>query len=104
MKKLMIGFALVCFVAFGTLGIQSVVASSDNVEIVKMNLDDEPKKDKKTEAKADGKDKKGTKDAKAAGDCKTSCKDGSSKCHTKTNCCPSKSTKCEDKKEGGGKK
>lgn len=101
MKKLIIGFALVCFVAFGTLGIQSVMASSDNVEVVKMNLDDEPKKDKKTEAKADGKD---TKEAKAAGDSKTGCKDASSKCHTNTSCCGSKSAKSGDKKEGGDKK
>ena len=46
MKKVMIGFALVCFVAFGTLCIQNAVASTDNVEIVNLNLDDDADKEK----------------------------------------------------------
>ena len=102
MKKVMIGFALVCFVAFGTLGIQNAVASTDNVEIVNLNLDDDPDKDKKAETKTDGKDKK---NAKKGDDCKTSCKDASTKCcDTKKSCDSSKSAKSDDKKEGGDKK
>ncbi|RLD78598.1 MAG: hypothetical protein DRJ15_11235 [Bacteroidetes bacterium] len=101
MKKLLIGFALVCFVAFGTLGIQSAVASVDNMEIVKLQLDDDPDKNKKAEAKTDGK----TKCAKSC-DKKKCCPDDSkAKCETKSKECK---TKCNDKKtpakEGDGNK
>ena len=94
MKKVMIGFALVCFVAFGTLGIQNAAASTDNVEIVKLNLDDDPDKDKKAEAKTDGKDKKGTK----------SSKDYKTQCGSKKSCCSSKAAQCDDKKAADDKK
>jgi len=98
MKKMIIGFALVCFVAFGTFGVQSAIASVDNMEIVKLQLDDDPDKDKK--ANADGKDKK-TGDKSKKGDAKSS----KANCETKTKCCD---TKCGDKKtpkkEGGDKK
>jgi len=101
MKKLIFGFALACFVAFGTFSIQSAVASVDNMEIVKLQLDDDPDKNKKSEANKDGKNKKGTK----SGDkCKTKCNDGKAKCETKSTCCPSKSEKKDPKKEGGDKK
>ena len=47
MKKLILVFALACFVAFGSLGVQKTFASTDNVEIVNMDLDDDPDKNKK---------------------------------------------------------
>ncbi|HSG67611.1 MAG TPA: hypothetical protein VK994_02815 [Bacteroidales bacterium] len=99
MKKLLIGFALVCFVAFGTISVQSVVASEDNVEIVKMNNDDHLDINKAP----DGKKKK---DAKATAEKKGECKDASAKsCETKSSCCSSKSAaKCDDKKETSPKK
>jgi len=102
MKKMIIGFALVCFVAFGTFGVQSAIASVDNMEIVKLQLDDDPDKNKKAEAKTDGKDKKGT---KSSGDVKSNCDDGKAKCGTKTSCCGTKSPeKKSTNKEGGGDK
>jgi hypothetical protein len=103
MKKLILVFALACFVAFGTLGVQKTLASTDNVEIVNMNLDDDPEKNKK----ADGKDKKdakvtSTKKCADAKECKTKCE---TKCQTKTKCCPTKEGNKECKeKEGGDKK
>jgi hypothetical protein len=100
MKKMILGFALVCFVAFGTFSIQSAMAVEDNVEIVKMNFDDDPDKNKKAEAKTDGKDKKG----ECSKESKAECKDASTKCVAKKECCPSKATKCGDKKSGGDKK
>ncbi|NQT76738.1 MAG: hypothetical protein HQ565_03415 [Bacteroidetes bacterium] len=110
MKKLIIGFAFACFVAFGTLSIQSVVAATDNIEFAKLNSDDDPDKNKKTEAtaQADGKDNKETKaskDGKAS--CKpgeSNCKDASAKCPTKSKCCASKSTAPECKDKDGDKK
>ena len=89
MKKLLIGFALICFVAFGTLGIQSAVALVDNMEIVKLQLDDDPDKNKKAEAKTDGK----TKCEKSCD--KKKCCDSKAKCETKSKECK---TKCNDKK------
>ncbi|MEN8226354.1 MAG: hypothetical protein ABFS05_13445 [Bacteroidota bacterium] len=103
MKKLILGIALTCFIAFGTFSVQYAYSSVDNVEIVQLNLDDDPKEGSKAEAKTDGKDKKGTK-ASNKSSSKSSCKEFSSKCQTKTHCCPSKSTKSNDKKEGGDKK
>ena len=100
MKKILISFAVVCFVAFVSLGIQSVEASADNVEVVNLHLDDDPDKNKTAEAKADGKDKKAEKCSKTS---KSNCKDASAKCETKKDC-SSKSTKCGDKKSGGDKK
>lgn len=96
MKKLILVFALACFVAFGTLGVQKTMASVDNIEIVNMNLDDDPEKDKKT----DGKDKKATKASsdKSKKECKTS-----KKCEPKK-CCPSKAAKECKEGEGGDKK
>jgi hypothetical protein len=98
MKKLIIGMALACFIAFGTVGIQTAVASIDNVEIVNLQLDDDPDKNKK--AKADGKAKKGEK----ACETKKSCGEAKANCETKKNC----ETKCSDKKssnkEGGDNK
>jgi len=103
MKKLIIGLAFASFVAFGIFSIQTAVATDNNVEIVKLQKDDDPSKKKTTEAKVDGKDKT----AKKSGD-KTStseCKDVKAKCETKSNCC---ATKCGDKKtttkEGPDKK
>lgn len=105
MKKLIIGFALVCFVAFGTFGVQNAVASTDNIEIVTLNLDDDPDKAKN----ADGKDKKNKKSTKECKDskenCKSSCKDSKAKCNTGTKCCSSKSSsKSPDKKGDEDKK
>ena len=105
MKKLILGLALICFIAFGTFGVQTAVASTDNVEIVKLNLDDDPV----TTLNADGKDKKDAKSSKECKDskenCKSSCKDASAKCDDGTKCCSSKSSaKCSDKKGGGDKK
>lgn len=75
MKRIFLGIALLCFFAFGTFSVQSVIAAENNVEIVQMNLDDDPDKNKKAEAKAECKDKKSecTKESKAA------CKDASAK-------------------------
>lgn len=92
MKKLLIGFALVCFVAFGTFSVQASVAQDITVETVKMKLDDNTSMD----ITPDGKDKKDKKDKKGE------CKDTSAKgCETaKSSCCSSKSAaKCDDKKE-----
>lgn len=98
MKKLILVFALACFVAFGTLGVQKTLASVDNVEIMNMNLDDDPEKNKKT----DGKDKKASTDKS-----KAACKDGEvkngKKCEPKK-CCPSKAAKECKEGEGGDKK
>jgi hypothetical protein len=101
MKKLILGFALACFVAFGTFSIQSAFASDSNMEIVKLQLDDDPDKNKKAEAKTDGKDKKGT---KCCDKSKANCKDGKAKCETKAKCCPTKTETKEPKKEGDDKK
>lgn len=101
MKKLILGIALTCFVAFGTMSIQSVVASADNSEIVNLQLDDDPDKNKKAETKTDGKNKKS---AKSCDKSKASCKDGKANCQTKAKCCPSQSDKKECKKEEGDKK
>lgn len=100
MKKMFLAFALVCFVAFGTLGFQSAVAAVDNVEIVTMDLDGDPDQNKTAEANADGKDKKAKKESK---DGKSECKDASAKCETKKACCSSKA-KCDDKKSDPDKK
>ena len=98
MKKLIIGLALACFVAFGTIGIQSAVASVDNVEIVNLQLDDDPEKNKK--ATADGKNKNGEKSCEG----KKSCAESKKNCETKKSC----ESKCSDKKssnkEGGDNK
>lgn len=98
MKKLIIGMALACFIAFGTVGIQTAVASVDNVEIVNLQLDDDPEKNKK--AKADGKSKNCEKSCES----KKSCADAKKNCETKKNC----ESKCSDKKssnkEGGDNK
>ena len=108
MKKLILGISLACFVAFGTLSIQSVVAATANPEYIQMDPDDDPDKNKKTEATAkdDGKDKK---DAKANG--KTACKPGGSDCKSaaaksapKSKCCASKSGSSECKGKDGDKK
>lgn len=92
MKKLILGIALTCFIAFGTIAVQQAVASVDNVEIVNLQLDDDPDKNKKAEAKTDGKkcDKSG--DKKCCSDAKAKCKTESKKCETK----------CADKKKTGG--
>ncbi len=101
MKKLILGFALACFVAFGTFSIQSAVAADDNMEIVKLQLDDDPDKNKKAEAKTDGKDKKCKESCDKS---KTNCKDAKAKCETKAKCCPTKTETKEPKKEGDDKK
>ena len=102
MKKLLIGFALVCFVAFGTFSVQTAVASDNNVEVVKMKLDNDPVKDKAP----DGKDKKDNKDKKATASKKGDCKDSSSKCCEPKagDCCSSKASSCGDKKAAPQKK
>ena len=95
MKKLIIGMALACFVAFGTLGIQSAVAAADNVETVNLKLDDDPKKSKKAEVKTDGKDK----------NCEKSCESKKSCCTEMKKSCDTKgSEKKSSKKEGGDNK
>ena len=99
MKKLIIGLALTCFIAFGTVGIQTVLASVDNVEIVKQQLDDDPDKTKK--AKADGKKANCEKSGEGKKGC---CAEAKKNCETKKNC----ESKCSDKKssnkEGGDNK
>jgi hypothetical protein len=92
MKKVMIGFALVCFVAFGTLSVQTTVASTDNTEMIQFNMDGD--QDSNADATPDGKDKKKKKSTK---ECKES-----SKCGDKKSCCPSSEKKSEEKKEGEG--
>lgn len=101
MKKLILGLALACFVALGTFGIQTAVASADNVEIVNLNLDDDPKKDAKTATADDGKDKKDCKK-----DCKKECKDATAKCKKDAKCEKVTSKECAKKcnKSGGDKK
>lgn len=94
MKKLILGIALTCFIAFGSFGVQQASASvdTDNVEIVNLQLDDDPDKNKKAEAKTDGKkcDKKC--DKKCCTDAKAKCKTESKKCEKK----------CADKKKTEG--
>jgi len=87
MKKIILGIAFACFVAFGTFGIQSAVASVDNMEIVKLQLDDDPDKNKKAKANKDGKK-----------DCKKSCD------KSKTKCCPDAEAKCKSESKKCDKK
>lgn len=101
MKKLILGVALACFVAFGAMSVHIATASAENIEIVNLQLDDDPDKNKKAETKADGKDKK----------CKTTCdkskldcKDKKAKCASEAKCCPSKKASKECKKGDGDKK
>ena len=66
MKKLVLFLAIIGFVVFGTLSVQNLIASSSQVEMVK--LDKDPKKaddkkvtdskDAKTEAKSNAADEK----------------------------------------------
>lgn len=100
MKKLILGIALSCFIAFGTFAVQTSLAADSNVEIVKLSTDDDPDKNKKAQATADGKEKK---EAKACDKNKVNCKEGDAKSATKAKCCPSKPAKTECKKEGGDK-
>jgi hypothetical protein len=101
MKKLTLLLALGLFVTFGALNIQTAVASTDNMEVVQKNLDDDPDKNKKAEANVDGKDKK---NAKSCDKKKSCCKEASAKkCETDKKACPSE-CKEGDKKEGGDKK
>lgn len=89
MKKLVLVIAIAGFVAFGALSVQTLLASTSNVEYV--NFDKDPKKDKKTsEAKADTKSSKD-------GECVPK-----SDCTTKSSCC-SKSSGATSK-EGPDKK
>ncbi len=99
MKKLILGIALSCFIAFGTLGIQTALAADSTVEMVKYNDDNDPAK--KAQPAADGKEKK---DAKACDKSKVNCKEGEAKCPSKAKCCPSKQAKPECKKGDGDKK
>lgn len=105
MKKLLIGFALVCFVAFGTLSVQTAVAADNHTEMVKMKLDNDPVKDKAPDGK-DKKDNKDNKEKKATATKKGDCKDASSKCCEPKagDCCTSKAATCGDKKEAPKKK
>jgi len=92
MKKILIGLILLSFVAFGAMAAQSTLANVDNMEIVKLQLDDDPDKNKKADAKTDGKNKKGKKSCdKSQTKC---CPDAKAKCETDKNC----KTKCDDKK------
>ena len=101
MKKLILGLALACFVAFGTFSLQSSYAADSNTEIVNLQLDDDPDKNKKAETKTDGKDKKCKESCDKS---KASCKDAKAKCETKAKCCPTKTETKEPKKEGDDKK
>ena len=92
MKKLILGIALACFIAFGTVGVQQAVASVDNVEIVNLQLDDDPDKNKKAEAKTDGKKCEKTCEKKKCAESKAKCKTESQKCEKK----------CADKKKSEG--
>lgn len=100
MKKIILGIALAGFLVFGIVGIQHVVATTDNVEIVNQQLDDDPDKDKKAKAKADGKTECEKKCDKTKAKC---CPDSKEKCKTEYKQCK---TKCADKKGSGddGKK
>ncbi|MBU2649940.1 MAG: hypothetical protein KKA81_03320 [Bacteroidetes bacterium] len=98
MKKLILSIALVSFLLFGVVGIQTVVASQSNVVIE--NLDKDPKKDNDKEKKAE------CKDAKL--ESKKDCPEGSkSKCCDKTQmkskCCKGSDGK-ENKKSDPDKK
>jgi hypothetical protein len=100
MKKLILSLAIVGFVSFGVLNLQSVVAASSNVEMV--NFDKDPKKDgdkKSTEVK-DAKAGAKSADAGCAKDCSSSCSDKSAS--ASASCCDkskeSCSKSCPDKK------
>ena len=100
MKKIILGIALVSFIVLGSVGVHYAVTFSDNTEIVKLQLDDDPDKNKKAEAKADGKKECEKKCDKTKAKC---CPDSKEKCKTENKQCK---TKCADKKSSGddGKK
>ena len=85
MKKLILSLAFFGFVAFGVVGVQDLMASTAQVEIV--NLDKDPKKDGDKKV-ADTKEVKA--DAKSSGDCAKSC---ASSCSDKS----ASSKSCSDK-------
>lgn len=90
MKKLVLSLAIIGFVAFGTLGVQNLIASSTPTEIV--NLDKDPKKadDKKA---ADTKEVKA--DAKTTESCEKSCASTcSDKSASSKSCCGSEKSSC----------
>jgi len=103
MKKIFLAIAIVCFVAFGAIGIQNLMASSNSVEMV--NFDKDPKKDGDKKSK----DSKETTEVKAESTtttATTTTKDGccSSSCSSKSSssCCSKEkedcSKSCPDKK------
>ena len=89
MKKLILGLSLVSFLLFGAIGVQSVMADTFSVDIVK--ADKIP--DKEKDSKKDKKDKKDNSKATAT--------TKSSKSYDKTDgCCSSKATSCCSSKSG----
>jgi hypothetical protein len=83
MKKLILSFAILGFIAFGALSIQNLTAATSQVEIV--NFDKDPKKDGDKKASK-------AKEAKVESSSKKDCsKDCSSSCSGKTasakSCC-----------------
>jgi hypothetical protein len=97
MKKLVLSLAIIGFITFGAFQVQNLVASSSQVEMVK--LDKDPKKED-TKKAADSKEVKAdTKTTEASTkSCGSSCCDKSSS----GSCCGSEksgsSTACPDKK------
>jgi hypothetical protein len=98
MKKLVLSLAIIGFIAFGALQVQYIVASTSQVEMVK--LDKDPKKED-TKKAVDSKEVKS--DTKTTETAKSTC--GSSCCDKSTSsgsCCGSEksgsSSACPDKK------
>lgn len=90
MKKLILSLAIVGFVAFGALSIQTLIASSSNIEVV--NFDKDPKKTE-TKKSADSKDVKSDAKTTESADksCSSSCSD---KSESSKSCCGSESAGC----------
>ena len=85
MKKLIVLFALVAFIA---VNVAPVYAAADNSIIVLVKVDDEPKKDAKAEEKADNKtEATGDNKAEATGDNKAEATcDNQSESQSEANC------------------
>jgi hypothetical protein len=76
MKKLVLSLAILGFVTFGALGVQNIMASASQIEMV--NFDKDPKKDDNKKA-SESKDSKG--ETKSSESCAKSC---SSTCSDKS--------------------
>jgi len=89
MKKLVLFLAIIGFVAFGALSIQNLMASTNQVEMVKFDKDPKKANDKKVSDSKDAKTeaKSTAKDVKA----------NPSSCSDK----PASSNSCSDKEKAG---